>query len=86
MSFILGLCAIGVASLTSVVVGLRRAPEAYEDAEGFHLIVPSSPKVNVAPAAFVQGSPHGRYWSAVLALFRSSGSAGQPRPRVSART
>jgi hypothetical protein len=38
MSFILPLCAAGAVSLAFIVVGLRRAPEAYEDEHGFHVV------------------------------------------------
>ena len=35
---LLSLFAIAIASLAVIAAGLRRAPEAYEDEDGFHII------------------------------------------------
>lgn len=75
-------------SLGTIVAGLRRAPEAYEDEHGLQIIqAPSRQLAGLRSHSYSakRASSHSRYWRVLKAFLHISGPAEHPRRRLSAK-
>jgi hypothetical protein len=75
-------------SLAIIIVGLRNAPEAYENEQGLQIIhLPSRQQAVSRSSAFSakHASSHSRYWRRIRAFLHIGGATVPPHKRVSAK-